>query len=356
MMPNRAARAAIALCLTTVTAAAGLQAATAADDLPSVRERAQAVADEVTALERRLAALHGDRQRLQGEIDRLSVSISKLEGVIHDHDAAAAAAHERFVARAVEAYKSGPATDLDVLLSADSMADLASVSHAMNRTAELDAESLERLIAARDRAEQAQEQLAEQKQRLLAAQAETDRVSARIQQDLLQRKSHLAELSAEIERLERQAEREAALRRQAEREEARAERQAVADSDQRPRESAAPPSPSRPSGPTLALPSRFVSTGVSFEGEASWYGPGFEGNLTASGDVFDSSLHTAASLDLPLGTWLYVEHAGRGVVVLVNDRGPYAGDRVLDLSRAAARAIGITGVGWVEATILIKKR
>lgn len=103
------------------------------------------------------------------------------------------------------------------------------------------------------------------------------------------------------------------------------------------------------------MPSGFISTGVSFEGEASWYGPGFEGDLTASGDIFDSSLYTAASLDLPFGTRLYVEYQGRGVVVLINDRGPYAEDRVLDLSDAAAQAIGITGVGWVKATVLIKK-
>ena len=99
----------------------------------------------------------------------------------------------------------------------------------------------------------------------------------------------------------------------------------------------------------------FVGTGVTFEGIASWYGPGFEGNLTASGDVFDSDLYTVASKTLPLGTWLYVEFNGRGVVVLVNDRGPYVGDRILDLSRAAAEAIGISGLGWVKAEILIKK-
>ncbi len=110
------------------------------------------------------------------------------------------------------------------------------------------------------------------------------------------------------------------------------------------------------SGPSDGIPSTFASTGVSFEGLASWYGPGFEGNPTANGDIFDSSLYTAASKELPLGSWLYVEYEGRGVVVYVNDRGPYVGDRIIDLSRAAAAAIGMegAGVGWVKAEILIK--
>jgi rare lipoprotein A len=93
---------------------------------------------------------------------------------------------------------------------------------------------------------------------------------------------------------------------------------------------------------------------VAFEGVASWYGPGFEGNHTANGDIFDPSLFTAASKELPLGSWLYVQHQGKGVVVYVNDRGPYVDDRVLDLSQAAAETIGITGLGWIRATIIIK--
>jgi rare lipoprotein A len=51
---------------------------------------------------------------------------------------------------------------------------------------------------------------------------------------------------------------------------------------------------------------------------------------------------------------LFVTHGSRGVVVLVNDRGPYIDDRVLDLSQAAAEAIDITGLGWIEAELLIK--
>lgn len=78
---------------------------------------------------------------------------------------------------------------------------------------------------------------------------------------------------------------------------------------------------------------------------ASWYGPGFEGATTASGEPFDPSDYTAAHKTLPFGTKLIVTHGGRSVVVRVNDRGPYVAGRDLDLSQAAAESIGLTAVG-----------
>jgi rare lipoprotein A len=78
---------------------------------------------------------------------------------------------------------------------------------------------------------------------------------------------------------------------------------------------------------------------------SSWYGPGFEGNATASGEVFTADGHTAAHPSLPFGTELLVTYGGRQAVVRVNDRGPHAAGRGLDLSRAAAEKIGLTGAG-----------
>lgn len=78
---------------------------------------------------------------------------------------------------------------------------------------------------------------------------------------------------------------------------------------------------------------------------ASWYGPGFEGATTASGEPFDPYDYTAAHRTLPFGTKLIVTFDGRSVVVRVNDRGPYVAGRELDLSQAAAEHIGLTAVG-----------
>lgn len=78
---------------------------------------------------------------------------------------------------------------------------------------------------------------------------------------------------------------------------------------------------------------------------ASWYGPGFHGQLTASGEVYDAYGYTAAHKTLPLGTEITVTYAGRSVDVVVNDRGPYSGGRDLDLSQGAAEYIGLTSAG-----------
>jgi rare lipoprotein A len=87
---------------------------------------------------------------------------------------------------------------------------------------------------------------------------------------------------------------------------------------------------------------------------ASWYGPGLEGNLTASGERFNAKAFTAASPSLPFGTKIRVCYKRGCVIVRVNDRGPYAGGRDLDLSQGAAKAIGLTAVGvdYVDATVL----
>jgi rare lipoprotein A (peptidoglycan hydrolase) len=87
---------------------------------------------------------------------------------------------------------------------------------------------------------------------------------------------------------------------------------------------------------------------------ASWYGPGYEGKQTASGERFDPNRFTGASSTLPLGSIVRVTNLGNGrsVTVKVNDRGPGFRRRGLDLSPAAARRIGLTrpGVARVKIT------
>lgn len=85
-------------------------------------------------------------------------------------------------------------------------------------------------------------------------------------------------------------------------------------------------------------------------GVASYYGPGFHGRRTANGERFNQFAMTAAHRTLPMGTRVKVTNTrnGRSVVVRINDRGPFAHGRVIDLSTASARAIGISGVGRVQ--------
>lgn len=96
--------------------------------------------------------------------------------------------------------------------------------------------------------------------------------------------------------------------------------------------------------------------GQSFRGQASWYGPGFNGRATANGETFDQNALTAAHPSLPFGTRVEVTNINNGesVVVRINDRGPYAEGRIIDLSAAAAQDIGVTesGVAPVEVSVL----
>ncbi|WP_236672076.1 septal ring lytic transglycosylase RlpA family protein [Croceicoccus sp. YJ47] len=91
-------------------------------------------------------------------------------------------------------------------------------------------------------------------------------------------------------------------------------------------------------------------------GEASYYGPGLSGRPTASGERFDPTELTAAHRTLPFGSKVRVtsERTGKSVTVRINDRGPFHGNRVIDLSEAAARTIGLAarGRGQVRMALL----
>jgi rare lipoprotein A len=110
---------------------------------------------------------------------------------------------------------------------------------------------------------------------------------------------------------------------------------------------------SRPaSAKTNPIPS-VVKTQV---GTASWYGPRFHGRKTANGEIFNQRALTAAHRKLPLGTFVRVTSldTGRSVTVRINDRGPYIDGRIIDLSHAAARRLGIVrqGVGKVRVQVV----
>lgn len=123
-----------------------------------------------------------------------------------------------------------------------------------------------------------------------------------------------------------------------------------------------PSSSSVHDGVKIAASSRFkkippVSTeGTRFSGNVSWYGPGFNGKLTASGKKFDMNQLVCAHKTLPFYTKVLVENPknGKSVTIDVLDRGPFVGDRIIDLSREAARRLGTLtgGVAFVECLIV----
>lgn len=106
----------------------------------------------------------------------------------------------------------------------------------------------------------------------------------------------------------------------------------------------------------IALTGQKHWRGYSQKGWASWYGPGLHGNLTASGERFNQYDMTAAHRNLPFGTWVRVTNLNnnRSVVVRINDRGPYTGGRIIDISAAAARVVRMrqSGVALVRVDVL----
>ena len=96
-----------------------------------------------------------------------------------------------------------------------------------------------------------------------------------------------------------------------------------------------------------------VEVGTKYEGTASWYGPDFHGKKTSSGEIYNMHDLTAAHKTLPMNTMLKVTNLknGKSVVVRVNDRGPFVGNRVIDLSYEAAKRLGMIGTGTAPVEI-----
>jgi rare lipoprotein A len=101
---------------------------------------------------------------------------------------------------------------------------------------------------------------------------------------------------------------------------------------------------------TTSTTGRMLQSGV-----ASWYGPNFNGKATANGEVFDMNDFTAAHRTLPFNTIVEVQNMDNGqtVTVRINDRGPYVDDRVIDLSRRAAREIDMENTGTADVQIIL---
>ena len=104
--------------------------------------------------------------------------------------------------------------------------------------------------------------------------------------------------------------------------------------------------------PPGQMPAGYRPSGQVLVGESSWYGPGFIGSPTSSGVPYDPEKLTCAMLKVPLGTVVRVTAAnGRSISLLVNDHGPYVGDRVMDVSMRANRILDL-GLGMVRIEVL----
>lgn len=100
----------------------------------------------------------------------------------------------------------------------------------------------------------------------------------------------------------------------------------------------------------ISQSSQLIESGI-----ASWYGPGFQGKKTANGEVFDTNGFTAAHRTLPFDTEILVKNVsnGKSITVRINDRGPYAKDRIIDLSKAVAKRLDIIEQGTAPVELYL---
>lgn len=319
-----------------------------AADLGGIRGDLDAATARALELEAEITALDEDTRAIDGRLAVTTERLLEQQAVVDAADATLAAAEDRFRDRLISVYKRGSIDPLTILLSSDTLTELVSRAAILTRIAEGDSRMVSDLNVAASNARYQQSVLADlQVQDRALKDAQESRITAL--------NALLAEQEALVAQLTVQA-RDALLKA----------RQLTASTRQQWRGASIPIGTEIPratasvdSHPGMSyvisayMPRSYQSTGNTFPAVCSWYGPGFNGRGTASGQVFNEDDLTCASRTLPFGTVLALTRGDRRVIVYVNDRGPYIDGRDLDLSKAAARELGFSGVATVQAEVVV---
>jgi rare lipoprotein A len=308
--------------------------------------------DEATArsleLETEIEALEAERAALEERLAVTAERIREQRAELRAAEERLGAARERYRARLIEVYKRGAINPITLLFSSDTLTELVSRAGILTRIAEDDSRVVSDLtVAAADARYQATalEDLLAQDKQLQAAQRER---IASLEKALDEQEALVAKLTVEA--------REALLKARRFTAETRAQWRAasIPIGTDIPRATAmVEPYAGLTYAISAYMPRTYRTTGRSWTAVASWYGPGFNGRNTASGQVFNEDDYTCASRTLPFGTVLALTRGGRRVIVYVNDRGPFIAGRDLDLSKAAAQALGFGGVASLHAEIVV---
>ena len=307
-----------------VAAACAILPAHAQGSVQSDRTAAALVMRQLDRLDARRAELVQKRESARARLDGLVTAIGVTKLTIADEKAQIAAARSALVAEIVGDYKAGAPDATTYVLGAVSFSDLADRVDLLDRIDTSEVALITR-ISSETAGLRATEgrlngQIASQRGQIADIAASTDRID----QAIAGRHHLLASITAR-------------MRSRLAAEQARRDRLAQSDGG----------GTTTGSGSGGGTPSGSV-----FYGDSTWYGPGFAGDPTASGEIFDPHKLTAASPWLPFNTILHVTSTvtGKSVTVRVNDRGPF-GHGVLDLSQHAARIIGLQG--WQRVRIEI---
>ena len=309
---------------------------------PSTTESSAALAQATTRaleLERQIEANRAESIAIEERLDVTNLRILKQQDILAEARVNEDERRDQFEGRIVRMYKAKLANPVAILLTSRSLSDFYTRALMLTRIARDDREALsDAAIAASEAAYEA----------AYLDDLRTQEVALRQQHDV--RTKELAEALAEQKEI-------VARLTEAERKRIEAERAAVKRTRDEWRDS------SLPAGTTVPLtagvvepyldrtylvpeyqPKRYRTTGREMTAVCSWYGNEFNGRRTASGQIFNEEDLTSAHKTLPFGTRLALTRGNKRIVVVVTDRGPFIAGRDLDLSKAAARELGFSGV------------
>lgn len=336
----------------------GQARAQAGDDLNAIRKRlsdanAQTarVLNELKSLDGKIFSVNRSIASGEREVGRTESRIRSAEAHIAELEEQIELVRRSANARAARMYKNGPSSILAPLFTSTTMTDLSKLGMFWESLAERDGRTLMEATKLRSQRDEEKAALNATVKNLEARVKSLDAQRDSLRTTREQRAESLQELKVAVQAAMDAEKKVLAARAAAVKKPAPGPcSPGLAARDQR--LAAVLDWYSPHTGGAGLMPSRLGPTGVVTSGDASWYGPGFDGCRSASGATFRAAQMTAASVTLPIGTFLKVTRGGRAVVVVITDRGPYAHGRVLDLSQAAAKAIGL-GAGAVDMEILL---
>jgi rare lipoprotein A (peptidoglycan hydrolase) len=325
----------LAVVTTVGVASLALVPTATASPLSAKRAEAARVAAEVDSLTRQAGLLADRYAEASRRLDQTRTQIATTTLRIHAATRTLHAAEDALAQMLVQGYKSSGEVDATAyVLSSGSFQQLVTRMDVMDRVAQSHGDLVENVKDARRQLEAARRDLRDQEQRRRQAKDQAHAAEESIRAVVQARSARLAGLRSDIRRL-------------VEAEQARLARQAAAAAAAAEQAAASAATPATLSAPPAVAPAAGVQQGL-----ATWYGPGFEGQPTASGELFDPNAMTAAHRWLPFGTRVRVTDvaSGRSVVVRINDRGPFSA-AIIDLTPAAANALGIYRAGSASVRV-----
>jgi hypothetical protein len=327
--------------------AAALAAAPSPEEVEKARQTRDRAARRVKGLTEEVRGLTVQYQILGSKADQAAAMLVDAYRAELEMEGALAGARSILNRRANAAYRSGPGAIIEVFLDSASPADFLASQELLERTIHADIEEAARVLEGQEEAARLRIQVERQRAGVLARYRQLQGLREQIEARLEEAEG--AARRAGLRFFEVRQARQRFLEEQA----ALADAIGAVGVDQSKLLALLGPSKGR----GCTIPPKLADTGNGFSGTASWYGWEFAGRRTSSGAIFDPRLFTAAHKTLPLNSFIRVRWNGRCATLLVNDRGPFHSDWVLDLSQAAAEYLGYdrAGTAQVQADILRRR-